>query len=213
MFENLSLLKLAMRQVFNRRFIEEVRAEYFRLKEGQENPKLQVVYLKRLAQLEDKDPTFPIRLAEVLLEQGDKVGALQYRRDALRLLMKTDQLGPAFQAATKALQLDPGHIDTLKAYVHVAERSDSLESAAKFLRALLDKSKKKYPLQLALAWVREKQGEIQTAFQLYKELDILGVTDNQVKEGLNRTGISIKEGSDMEQELAMAMDTLFTGSQ
>lgn len=146
-----------------------------------------VVHLKQLVTL---DPSAEMQslMAELLEQRGEKAKAFDHYREALKLYLAKNRPEEAFVIASRALEIDDTTRDLLQSYIEAGERSGRLPEVTAFLEQRIEVTGQKFPFQMFLAWVKEKEEQHQEAHRMYKELEDLGNYDTFILEGLLRTG-------------------------
>lgn len=146
-----------------------------------------VMARRSLISLDPSKLEHQLQLGRLLESRGDAAAADVYLT-TLRVHLERSQGQEAFELATRALSLAPTKSELLEAYVESAEAGGFLTQAAERLVELRAAAANPYPHQLFLARVRERQGRIDEAHGLYRELVDQGIGDSRILEGLRRTG-------------------------
>jgi len=145
------------------------------------------LYLQRLAQLSPNSPETQVELAELLQKRHDEAGAFEHYQAAAALYLQVDCPTQAFEAAQKALEIDPTDDRTVELYVSGGLKSGNKQVVRKTLKELIEKTGQRLPYEIFLAQILEEEGNRSAAHAKYVELEPLAYTDSRIREGLSRT--------------------------
>lgn len=156
-----------------------------------------VVHLKQLVTFAPSAEMHSL-MGELLEQRGEKAKAFDHYREALKLYLAKNRPEEAFAIAGRALEIDDTTRDLLQSYIEAGERSGRLHEVTAFFEQRIDATGQKFPFQMFLAWVREKEQQHEEAHRLYRELEDLGNYDTLIQEGLLRTGKAGEPASRLE---------------
>ncbi|HXK58961.1 MAG TPA: hypothetical protein PLP42_03615, partial [Acidobacteriota bacterium] len=117
----------------------------------------------------------------------DEAGALEHYQAAAALFLQADCPIQAFEAARKAIQIDPTDERTVELYVSGGLKSGNKEEVRTALHDLIEKTGQRLPYEIFLAQILEEEGKTAEAHAKYLELEPLAYTDPRIREGLTRT--------------------------
>ncbi len=147
--------------------------------------------LKKLTAIVPDDPENWARRARLFARRGDAKTALGQFAEAIRLYRVGGDFDGAFEAAREALSLKSSDHVALNELVQVGDQSGRLAEVRKFLETEIESTGKAYPFQMFLGLVREKEGALEEAGEIFKRLHSQGFSDPIISQGLVRTGQAV----------------------
>jgi len=142
-------------------------ADYY-FKEGN-TQKARETYAK-IAEMEPDNVKVRLKLAELLLKDGQAAEAVQEYQTIGAELMRQGMLEEAIQVFERALGLDAGSVDLMRSLAEAYSELDQHDKAIAFLKNLVQKNPDSVELQQVLGECYAKAGEIGEAEKIFEEV-------------------------------------------
>jgi len=142
-------------------------ADYY-FKEGN-TQKARETYAK-IAEMEPDNVKVRLKLAELLLKDGQAAEAVQEYQTIGAELMRQGMLEEAIQVFERALGLDAGSVDLMRSLAEAYSELDQHYKAIAFLKNLVQKNPDSVELQQVLGECYAKAGEIGEAEKIFEEV-------------------------------------------